>query len=46
MNPFLEGHGIRPVIDKAHRFGDAVQAFEHLARGPFGNVVVNVVGGI
>lgn len=40
MNPFLERHGIRPVIDKVYEFGEAVQAFEHLARGPFGKVVI------
>lgn len=46
MNPFLERHGIRPVIDKVYAFGDAVQAFEHLARGPFGKVVIDVGGSI
>jgi NADPH:quinone reductase-like Zn-dependent oxidoreductase len=44
MNPFLDRHGIKPVIDKVHAFEDAVQAFEHLARGPFGKVVINVAG--
>lgn len=42
MNPFLDRHGIRPVIDKGYGFGEAVQAFEHLARGPFGKVVISV----
>lgn len=42
MNPFLEQHGIRPVIDKVYAFDEAVQAFEHLARGPFGKVVIKV----
>jgi NADPH:quinone reductase-like Zn-dependent oxidoreductase len=44
MNPFMERHGIRPVIDKVYGFDQAVQAFEHLARGPFGKVVVKVAG--
>jgi NADPH:quinone reductase-like Zn-dependent oxidoreductase len=42
MNPFLDQHGIRPVIDKVYAFEDAVQAYEHLARGPFGKVVIKV----
>jgi len=42
MIPFLEQHGIKPVIDKVYAFKDAVQAFEHLARGPFGKIVIKV----
>lgn len=42
MNPFLEKHGIRPVIDKVYAFDQAVQAYEHLARGAFGKVVIKV----
>jgi NADPH:quinone reductase-like Zn-dependent oxidoreductase len=42
MNPFLDQHGIRPVIDKIYQFEEAVQAFEHLARGPFGKIVIKV----
>lgn len=42
MNPFLDRHGIRPVIDKVYGFGEAVQAFEHLSRGPFGKIVIKV----
>jgi len=42
MNPFLDKHGIKPVIDKVYAFEDALQAFEHLARGPFGKVVIKV----
>lgn len=42
MIPFLEQHGIKPVIDKVYAFEDAVQAFEHLARGPFGKIVIKV----
>lgn len=42
MNPFLDRHGIKPVIDKVYPFEEAVQAFEHLARGPFGKVVIKV----
>lgn len=42
MNPFLDRHGIRPVIDKVYGFGEAVQAFEHLSRGAFGKIVIKV----
>jgi NADPH:quinone reductase-like Zn-dependent oxidoreductase len=42
MNPFLDQHGIRPVIDKVYAFDEAVQAYEHLARGAFGKVVIKV----
>jgi NADPH:quinone reductase-like Zn-dependent oxidoreductase len=42
MNPFLDQHGIKPVIDKVYAFEDAVQAYEHLARGPFGKIVIKV----
>ena len=31
-----------PYIDKVYAFEDAVQAFEHLARGPFGKIVIRV----
>ncbi|WP_454731666.1 MULTISPECIES: zinc-dependent alcohol dehydrogenase family protein [Cupriavidus] len=42
MNPFLDEHRIRPVIDHVYPFGQAREAFEHLARGPFGKVVIKV----
>lgn len=44
MNPFLDRHGIKPVIDKVYHFDEAVQAYEHLARGAFGKVVIKVAG--
>jgi NADPH:quinone reductase-like Zn-dependent oxidoreductase len=44
MNPFLDEHRIKPVIDRVYGFDEAVQAFEHLARGPFGKVVIKVGG--
>ncbi|MBN3725097.1 zinc-dependent alcohol dehydrogenase family protein [Burkholderia sp. Ac-20379] len=44
MNPFLETHRIAPVVDRVYGFDEAVQAFEHLARGPFGKVVIKVAG--
>ncbi|TDN69241.1 NAD(P)-dependent alcohol dehydrogenase [Paraburkholderia sp. BL10I2N1] len=42
MNPFLDKHKIKPVIDRVYAFEEAVQAYEHLARGPFGKVVVRI----
>lgn len=42
MNLFLNAHKIKPVIDRVYRFDEAVQAFEHLARGPFGKVVIRI----
>ncbi|WP_321817060.1 MULTISPECIES: NAD(P)-dependent alcohol dehydrogenase [unclassified Paraburkholderia] len=42
MNVFLNTHKIKPVIDRVYRFDEAIQAFEHLARGPFGKVVISI----
>lgn len=42
MTPFLDQHGIKPVIDKVYAFEDAIAAFEHLSRGPFGKVVIKI----
>jgi len=35
-------HRIRPVIEQTYAFSDAHKAFEHLARGAFGKVVIKV----
>jgi NADPH:quinone reductase-like Zn-dependent oxidoreductase len=42
LNDALEITRIRPVIDKVYSFSEAVAAFEHLNRGPFGKVVIDV----
>lgn len=42
MNAFLNKHAIRPVIEHTYAFEDAHKAFEHLARGAFGKVVIKV----
>lgn len=42
MNVFLNDHRIRPVIDKVYPFEQAREAYEHLARGAFGKVVIKV----
>jgi NADPH:quinone reductase-like Zn-dependent oxidoreductase len=40
MNHFLEAHAIHPVVDHIYPFEDAAAAFEHLARGAFGKIVI------
>ncbi|MGK5059452.1 zinc-dependent alcohol dehydrogenase family protein [Janthinobacterium sp. LB2P49] len=42
MNPFLDKHNIKPVIEHVYAFEEAVQAYEHLSRGAFGKVVIQV----
>ena len=44
MNRAIDERDIKPVIDKVYDFDDALAAFDHLARGPFGKVVVGVAG--
>ncbi|OTP74377.1 zinc-dependent alcohol dehydrogenase family protein [Caballeronia sordidicola] len=38
----IDRHEIKPVIDAVYPFSEVPQAFEHLKRGPFGKVVVQV----
>jgi NADPH:quinone reductase-like Zn-dependent oxidoreductase len=40
--PFLEEHQIKPVIDTVYDFEDAHAAYEQLARGAFGKIVIKV----
>ena len=42
MNEFLNQHDIRPVIDQVYPFEQAREAYEHLAKGAFGKVVIKV----
>ncbi len=42
MNAYLSQHAIRPVIDQIYSFEEARQAYQHLARGAFGKVVIKV----
>lgn len=42
MNRAIDEHGIKPVIDTVYDFDDALAAFEHLERGPFGKIVIRV----
>jgi NADPH:quinone reductase-like Zn-dependent oxidoreductase len=38
----IDRHGIKPVIDAVYPFEQVPHAFEHLKRGAFGKVVVQV----
>ena len=42
MNAFLNENEITPVIDKVYPFEEARHAYEHLARGAFGKVVIKI----
>lgn len=42
MNVFLNEYGVRPVIDRVYSFEQAREAYEHLARGAFGKIVIKV----
>lgn len=42
MNSFLNQNAIRPVVDKVYPFEQAREAYEHMARGAFGKVVIKV----
>ena len=44
MNAFLGENRIRPVIDHVYAFDQAREAYEHLARGAFGKVVITIGG--
>lgn len=42
MNPFLDKHQIKPVIDQVYAFEDAIQAYEYLSKGALGKIVINI----
>jgi NADPH:quinone reductase-like Zn-dependent oxidoreductase len=42
MNIFLNQHRIHPVIDTLFAFEQAREAYEHLARGAFGKIVIKI----
>lgn len=42
MKGLIDQHHIKPVLDTVYRFEDAIQAYEHVARGAFGKLVIKV----
>lgn len=42
MNVFLNEHNIRPVIAEVYPFEKAREAYEHLAKGAFGKLVIKI----
>lgn len=42
MNTFFEQYQIKPVIDHIYEFDEAKEAFQHLAKGPFGKIVIKI----
>ncbi|GAA0913664.1 NAD(P)-dependent alcohol dehydrogenase [Rothia nasimurium] len=40
----IDHHRIKPVIDTTYAFDNALAAFDHLGRGPFGKVVITLPG--
>ncbi|WP_181296099.1 NAD(P)-dependent alcohol dehydrogenase [Pseudomonas sp. Q2-TVG4-2] len=42
MNVFLNAHNIRPVIAQVYPFEKAHEAYEHLAKGAFGKLVIKI----
>jgi NADPH:quinone reductase-like Zn-dependent oxidoreductase len=42
MNKTLDGNNIKPVLEKVYSFEEAVAAYQHLAKGAFGKIVIKV----
>lgn len=42
MNDFLNANQIKPVIDHIYTFEEAIAAFEHLSKGAFGKIVIQI----
>lgn len=42
MNRAFEKFQLHPVIDTVYSFADALTAYDHQYRGPFGKVVIRV----
>ena len=42
MNKAFDTYQIKPVIEKVYPFEEALQAYEHLAKGAFGKIVIKL----
>ena len=42
MNKAFDQYNIKPVIDKVYRFEEAIEAYQHLAKGAFGKIVIKI----
>lgn len=42
MNQAFDEYQIKPVIEKVYPFEQAIQAYEHLAKGAFGKIVIKI----
>jgi len=42
MNIAFDHYNIKPVIDKVYRFEEAIEAYQHLAKGAFGKIVIKI----
>ncbi|KEI37402.1 uncharacterized protein L969DRAFT_89950 [Mixia osmundae IAM 14324] len=36
----MVAHNVKPIIDQVYAFGDVVKAYQHLAKGAFGKIVI------
>jgi NADPH:quinone reductase-like Zn-dependent oxidoreductase len=42
MNKAFDQYNIKPVIDTVYTFEQAQEAFQHLAKGAFGKIVIKI----
>lgn len=42
MNKAFDKYNIKPVIEKVYPFNKAIEAYEHLAQGAFGKIVIKI----
>jgi NADPH:quinone reductase-like Zn-dependent oxidoreductase len=42
MNKAFEKYNIKPVIDTVYNFEQAIEAYQHLAKGAFGKIVIKI----
>ncbi|MCD9573681.1 zinc-dependent alcohol dehydrogenase family protein [Flavobacterium soyae] len=42
MNKAFDKYNIKPVIEKIYSFEEAIEAYQHLAKGAFGKIVIKI----